>query len=201
MHALLVFSLMNDIRNLTDAAPGKRRIRKVSGYVPQKDNPFKKFAGMFFEEDFKTVRNGLFYEVIIPTIKGFIADIFIQGLERALWGTSSAKTRSRTDYTRASRSSLVRDAVQPETETKERFSFTDVVMQDRSSAQDLLDSLREAIKEYGSVSVNDLYDALDRSDNQDFVNVHWGWKNLDDVQIKRTRTGWWVDLPKPVSLR
>ena len=179
---------------------GERKIRKVSGYVPQKTSPFKKFVDIFFEEDFKTVRDGLIYDVIVPTIKSFIADIFIQGLERALWGTSSAKTRGRTDYTRASRSSLVRDAVQPES-SKQRFDFSDIIMDDPGKARSLLESLRETIETYGDVNVNNLYDTLGRSDKQNWVNEHWGWKNLDNVTIKRVRTGWWVDLPQPISLK
>ena len=205
-----------EVNRITSGTGSKKKetrpIKHVSGFVSNpKKSPMRKFADVFFEEDLKTVKESLIREVVIPTIKGFLADIFIGGIERTLYGSSGRGTsnvgrtltnslvRSVTstpynDYTQAQRTQVINN--QP------RFSFRDVVMRDRSSAEDLLRTLREAIDRYGNVSVAELYDALDATDEagSDYMDNKWGWTNLDNVQIKRVNYGYWLDLPRPVAL-
>lgn len=205
----------SEIRRVTGSGENERpkyNIGKVSGFVTKK-SPWKKFTDTFFEEDLETVKKSLVREVIVPTIKGFLADIFIGGIERTLYGSSGRGvnnggrtfsnslvrtiTTSQHDYTSHSKGAAVID------ETERKFTFKDVVMSNRSSAQHLLDTLRQAIIDHHSVSVAELYDALDATDEagMDYTDNYWGWTNLDNVQIKRVSNGYWLDLPKPVSLK
>lgn len=195
-----------------------RPIKKVSGYVPNpQKSPLQKFADVFFEEDIRTVKESLVSDVIVPTIKGFFADTLIGGIERLFYGNSKRRTNSN-GFIRTMGNNLVRDYVPKAfdystrnnrtttlmaADEGDKFSFTDVVMRDRASAQDLLDTLRESIRQYGNVSVAELYDALDATEEagSDYSDNYWGWTNLDHVVIKRTSSGYWLDLPKPVSLR
>lgn len=198
----------------SDDVRRKHSLKKVAGFVAKKRrSPFKTFASVFFEEDLPTVKESLIKEVIIPTIKDFMADIFIGGIERTLYGGSSRRKSDRGYSNGLVRSSLdgyrdyTRNSVRRRSEEKERderaekFSFEDVVMRDRASAQDLLDTLKAAITKYGNVSVSELYDTLDVTENVNFTDNYYGWTDLSAAQIRRVRNGYWIDLPKPVSLK
>jgi hypothetical protein len=185
----------------------KHALRKVGGYAGElKKNAFQKFADVFFEEDLPTVKRSLIREVVIPTIKDFIADIFIGGVERTLYGTGSRTKRDYSSRVKNVSSASWRsyyDGKRDSSRTKDDdddFSFKDVVMRDRSSAQDLLDTLKEAIRDYKNVSVAELYEALDK-ESVNFTDNYYGWTDLSDATIRRVATGYWLDLPKPEQLR
>ncbi len=196
-----------------------RHLKKVTGLVTEEEkSPVQKFINVLVEEDFRTVKRSLIQDVVIPTIRDFLADIFIGGIERTLYGGSGVRRHSRSSQTPSSySSSLVRPdpvrepyynmygtnkAVQkPQLATKvSRFDFSDVVMRDRASAQDLLDILRLAIAEQGYVTVGELYDALDKVDDLDFTDNYYGWRDLSGARIKRVFSGYWLDLPDPVQI-
>lgn len=193
----------------------KHPIKKVSGLVKDyKKSPFRKFTDVFFEEDIHTVKESLVREIVIPTIKNFMADIFIGGIERALFGESRGRRSPTTNYS----SSLVRSITnisgyrdyssqqkqQQTNNVTKKFTLDDVVMSDRASAEDLRLALIEEINTHGSVSVAQLYDSIsDESDigNMDFANNYYGWKNLDGLQIAHVGYGMYkLIFPKPVQL-
>lgn len=186
-------------------------IKKVGGFVKKK-SPWKRFKDNFIEEDFPTVTKGLYNEFVRPTIKGFMADLVVGWAERTFGVGSYARkavrrsvadslVRDSLDY-----SSLSRDRVrrlsdsQARRDEAKKFNLDDIVMRDRASAQDLLDTLRETIREYGQVSVGELYDILDRTDS-DFTDNYYGWTDLNEVPIRRTATGYRLVLPEVKPLR
>lgn len=207
----LVRSEINRVSGETQ--PQTRPIKKVNGFVSNpKKSPMRKFADVFIAEDLGTVKESLVQELIVPTIRNFIVDILVGGVEKLFLGEGRSRGYSERTFT----NSLVRSITttpyndysaksrQPaQSERVLRFSFRDVVMRDRASAQDLLDTLRHAIATYGNVSVAELYDALDCTEEAgaDYMDNKWGWTNLDNVPIKRVASGYWLDLPKPVSLK
>ena len=188
----------------------QHHLRKVGGYSGElKKSPFKKFADVFFEEDLPTVRRDLLREVIIPTIKDFMADIFIGAVERTLYGSSGSSRRKSSRRTMGSKrvsspsyasyyeGKIARD---PEVPFDEDFTFKEIVMRDRASATDLLKMMRDAIEEYGNISVAELYESLDK-ESLNFADNYYGWTDLSKAQIRRVNTGYRLDLPKPVQLR
>lgn len=86
-----------------------------------------------------------------------------------------------------------------------RFTCNDVIMRDWASAEDLLNSLRENIAAYGSVSIAELYDAMYPNDDGpfdiEFNDHYYGWKNLDDIQMRSVPGGVQLMLPKPIQIR
>lgn len=76
-------------------------------------------------------------------------------------------------------------------ETKE---FTPVVVEDRSSAEEVLTSLRSVLEKYDVAMLVDLYDLVGLSSV--FEDSRWGWNDLSDAKIQEVEHGWEIILPK-----
>ena len=76
-------------------------------------------------------------------------------------------------------------------ETKE---FTPVVVEDRSSAEEVLTSLRSVLEKYDVAMLVDLYDLVGLASV--FEDSRWGWNDLSDAKIQETEHGWEIILPK-----
>ena len=192
----------------------KHALKKIDGYAGElKRSAWRKFKDTFFEEDLPSVKKDIIKDIAIPAIKDLIADIFIGGIERTLFGTGVRSSRRlRTGYSQLARriaqpsyASYYDNRRQPARESEVPFdedetTFKNIVLRDRAAATDLLETLREAIRDYGNVSVAELYEAVDK-ESLNFTDNYLGWTNLDNVQIRRVSTGYWLDLPKPVQLQ
>ena len=190
----------------------KHELTKVEGYLKNTySSPIRKFASVFFEEDLPTVKRSLIKHVIIPGIKDLFYDIFVSGVERTLYGDS---TRSVSTRIKNAGGSLVRNysavsdtrrrVADAQEDVSSKFSYKDIIMRDRASAQALLDIMQEAIKTYNNVSIAELYDAIgdeEAKESMEYTDNYWGWTNLDSARIQRVAKGYWLILPKPVSLR
>ena len=196
--------------------PARRAMRKVKGLAKKRrKSPFKKFADVFFEEALSTVKQSLITEVIIPTIKDFLADIFIGGVERTLYGSGSSRSKrsrkvsnslvpvtSYNAYYNSDRKRLTTKDKKEKKEDIETFTFEDIVLRDRASAKDFLDDINARIVEYGNISIAEVYEALDEElVSVNFSENDYGWdKVLPNEIIVRVPNGFWLNLPKPVQL-
>ena len=203
----MIDEIVNDIvDSVNDDIP--RAHKQINGVVTKRSIWYK-FAKTFFEEDFDTVKKGIIADIIVPQIKGFIADIFIGGIERALYGNSSRGSNGR----KYNGSNLVRSLDDPSWRSNSstyppkdavrntsRFTFEDVVMVDRASAVDLINEMKADISRYGKVRVADLYEILKHPELIDHTDHKFGWTNLDNVQIRRVYSGFRVIFPEPVAL-
>lgn len=196
-----------------DVIQEKHKVKKVSGFMRDGDNSaLSKFKDTFFEEDAHTVGEGILEDVIIPTIKNLVADIFIGSIERALFGKSRSKGSGYTNYS----SSLVRTHTasgtnysnvskkpQQPKEEKEKISLNNLIMKSRPDAQCLIDEIKGEIYEHGQICVADVYEMLTSDDevgSTDFTDNYYGWKNIDGAYIKPAGSGFRVILPKPIQL-
>lgn len=78
------------------------------------------------------------------------------------------------------------------------YRYTHLVYTSKIDADNVLDSLRDTLCHYGTVSCFDLYElsgvpanALDRG---------YGWRDLSLAEVRVTNTGWIVSLPKALPL-
>lgn len=190
----------------------RRPLKKIDGFVENaKISPFRTFKKYFIEEDLPEVKKNLIEQVVVPRLKELACDIISGGAERIFLGQDRA-TRPASNGVRLI-NSLVRNANQitnystsslntTNTATSTtKHTFEDIVLVDRAAAQDLLDTLREAIAYNGNVSIAELYDALEVPDLGQWTDNDFGWKNLNNVQIVRVSSGYWLKLPKPEPLR
>lgn len=85
---------------------------------------------------------------------------------------------------------------------KEQQKQIDIIIETRKEAEVVLSHINDIFKDYGSVSVSDLYDLCGLTSN--FNDVQIGWEDPDSIAkmyIVRTRQGYQLILPKPVDLK
>lgn len=145
------------------------------------------------------------YDVIVPMIKDAAAAMF----NRALYGDGRGYTvgrqpnsYGRTDYGAYSRPRTDGSVRDPRRElsprAKTQHNFDEVVFNDRAEADLVLDRLMDLIDTYGVATVADFYDLAGIS--TDYPDNSWGWERLGGAAIRRTRAGYILDLPRPITI-
>ena len=145
------------------------------------------------------------YDVFIPMLKDAAAATF----NRALFGDGRGYTvgrqpnsYGRTDYGAYSRTRTGGSVRDPRRElpprVKTQHNFDEVVCNARAEADLVLDRLMDLIDTYGVATVADFYDLAGIS--TDYPDNSWGWERLGGAAIRRTRAGYILDLPRPVTI-
>lgn len=192
---------------------GPKEKRKVPGIIENYREPLmNRIIGAVFANDFKTVATSIVSEVIIPKTKDILADIFIGGIQKAIYGDSSGPTTYYSGYSsgpgrKASYDGYYKNGYHPPVETSApvKVHWDRIVFPDRESAVRLLSYLKDDLRRYqGGVSVLEMYDYVTEIDeelgaqiNSEFPDNNWGWTNLDKVQIVSVPRGYWVKFPRP----
>lgn len=189
--------------------PEERRVKApvTTGKVIEKKKGLgRKIAESFAGDDAQSVGQYILFEVILPNVKDLISDIFKQGIDRALYGSGSggrnprssilgSRGTSYTSYNKVSSGSSRREVTPKARATHE---FNEIILESRGEAEAVLDSLTLLVDEYDSASVADLYDLCEIT--AEHTDNKWGWIDLRDAEVRHTRDGYLLDLPKPVAL-
>lgn len=178
----------------------RKKMEKVTtGVVKTKNNELRRFKDVFIAEDAKTVKDHLWMDVLVPNVKKIIVDLIQDGISLLVYGTTSTR-KNNTPAGRVSYGSLYKAQSErkPQEGLRTSYSYADVTLESRADAEDVLDRLKEAINEYGSVSVADLYDLIGVTG--EFTDNKYGWVNLANADIQRVRDGYLLKLPKALPL-
>ena len=157
------------------------------------------FRRMVESVDFHSVGQHVWYEIAVPTIKSMISDMVSSGTERALFGEVRSRSRgilnSRTSYEKMYSGRNDRDRPpRVEYKTRARHSFEDVIFNSRGEAEEVLEKLEWLIETYDAASVSDFYDLI--GEDGAYTDRKWGWYDLTDAQVDRTREGFILRLPR-----
>lgn len=192
-----------------EEAPRESVEKIVVGKVVTKKQPWwKRIARSMVADDAQNIGDFILVDVIVPATKNLIRDIIFSGTERTLYGSSRARRSVglglrgevgslRTRYDRMSdgpgepRRTLSREA-------RARHDFDDVVLDDREEAIAVVETLIMRVDKYGSASVADLYDLVGVTGS--YADRRYGWSNLSDADVRQSRGGWLLDLPRPEPL-
>ena len=99
------------------------------------------------------------------------------------------------------RNSLAKTNYNTVMNTKRTKIDTKIVFKNRLEADVALETLRDCFKEFGVVSVSDLYDVAE-IDEYDHAYNRFGWKNYDAIhnaKVIKVKGGYMIDLPEPVE--
>lgn len=169
----------------------------VSG--PVKTKKKSKFAEMFLADDVHNLGSYILKDMVIPKAKAFIVDV----VDVLLNGSSSNRPSFRN--TRAGQISYIDYSSKTrnyssasDNTTRSGYSYEDIVVSSRAEAEEVLTRLDEAIETYGMVSIADLYDLVGKT--SDYTDQKYGWKNLRSAEAVRVSDGWWIKLPKAITL-
>lgn len=182
-----------------------RQIKPVAqARIEQKSRGLRRLKGALVAETGRALFDYILYDIVVPNLK----DALAAAVNRALFGDGRGyqvgprSTSHRTDYTAYSRGhsdGSVRDPrrdLSPRVKTQ--HNFDEVVFNDRAEADLVLERLMDLIDAYGIATVADFYDLAGIS--TDHPDHNWGWERLGSAAIRRTRAGYILDLPRPVTI-
>lgn len=175
----------------------KKKIEKVVvGRVKtKKKSGISKFFSGFLNDDTPNIKSYLYKDVILPTIKKTITDV----VDMILYGGDSRRSRSIAskvsyrsyyDEPRTSRN---------ETRSIQVYNYDDIVLETRGDAEEVLNQLNDLIDVYKIASVADLYDLVGITGN--YTDNKYGWTNLANADVVRTREGYKLKLPRALPLK
>lgn len=183
----------------------EKHVEKVAQGKRKRKPAAKRMGEAIVSEDMAEVRSYLVWDVLVPAVKDLIGDLVKKGIDAILYGGAHEPrnirregARSRASYSdyydRNKRGRDDRRA--PRRPKRAGFkSFDDIVFEDRFSAENVLDCLVDITMDYGMVSVADFYELS--GEEPEWTDNKYGWGELRDVHVVRTRDGWVIDLPKP----
>lgn len=178
--------------------PEKRVEKVISGTVKsKKKSEMQKFADVFISEDVNNVKSYIVMDVLVPAIKKAISDIVTNGIDMILYGeTGKSKKNSKVSYQKYYDSGK-KDYTAPKSRTS--YEYDELLFETRGDAESVLDAMNEIIAQYEVVSVADLYDLANVS-NDNYAANKYGWTDIAGCRAVRVRDGYILKLPKPTPL-
>lgn len=186
------------------AATEEKRVQKVvKGPVKTKKNEVRKLADIFISEDVSNVKSYIFMDVLVPAIKKAIYDIVTNGIDMFLYG-GTGKNKSSASGTKVSYRNYYEQKNtsghrgSESTRSRNGFEYDDIIFDNRGEAEAVKQQMQAAIGKYTFVSVADLYDMVDLP--APYTGHKYGWTDVSNVEVTRTRDGYMLKLPRAVPL-
>lgn len=169
--------------------------------VERKQSPASRVIHSFIADDAGGIWQFVLTEVVLPAARNLIFDTGKAALERALFG--DARPASSTGFGRRfNYGNVTRTATDPRPpvsrQARTNMDFRDIVLSSRADAENVLDSLRGLIVEYGVASISDLYGFVGMT--ADFTDDLRGWEDLRTASIRIVSGGHMLVLPRPIPI-
>lgn len=177
-----------------------------SGAVRRKRSLRRTFKESFIAGDFRSALQYVLFDVLLPAAKDTVVDAGAQGIEKLVFGDSRRRGATRPpsgptghiSYNQLSRQYGSRFSG-PERalsrQARARHNFDEILLDDRSEAEEVINRLFDLVSHYGSASIADLYELVG------LASVHtdnkWGWTDLTGAGVTRMHGGYLLDLPEP----
>lgn len=177
----------------------------VQGTVALKKKPAaKRLRESLGLEETRTVGDYLVWDVLLPAAKETIADVVKKGIDVFLYGgTDNAPRRKSGNKSHVSYegyySNKSRGDYKSSRANRYAVDFREFVFDDRRDADMVLNELCEIIDRYGFARVSDFYGLVGETE-RNFTDHGFGWDALGMACVERTRDGWVINLPRPISL-
>lgn len=213
----LVRNTLNDIapNNSDKAARGEdeeikenkklKPLVKKGNVVKKKRTVLDKFKDAFLGES-ENLGDYVLYDVLVPAFRDTISDmgfgiierLFGNGRSRHGRSTNVIRDRGRsyvsynntsTDNRRGGRD----DRRDFDRSSRARHDFDNVIFANKWEAEDVLAHLVDMIIEYGEATVRAFYELSNIE--ADYTDDKYGWTNLRDAYVDRTRNGYVIAFP------
>lgn len=179
----------------TPSEERKKLEKVVSGTVKtKKKSGVSKFFSDVVSDSASNIKTYIVKDVLIPAVKKGISDT----IDMILYGGTRKRTTnaSRVSYRSYYDEPRTRDDGPSRTAS---YHYDDIIIDNRGEAEAVLSQLDDAIDTYGMVSVADLYDLVGVSG--DYTDNKYGWTNLRNAEVIRTRDGYRLALPKALPIK
>lgn len=154
----------------------------------------------FISEDVNNVKSYIVMDVLVPAIKKAISDIVTNGIDMILYG-EAGKSKKNSTASKVSYQKYYdggkKDYAAPKSRTS--YEYDELLFETRGDAESVLDAMNEIIAQYEVVSVADLYDLANVS-NDNYAANKYGWTDIAGCRAVRVRDGYILKLPKPTPL-
>lgn len=163
----------------------KKKLEKVTtGKVTvRQQTDIQKVASAFLAEDLSTVKERIINDYAIPMLKNGIWSIFSSALSLMIFGEDRSRSQS-SNYVRGSSNSYDRYYANPNRSqpVNQRVipNWQNLTSDSRADMEGILDQMWEAIREYGQVSIGDLYDLAGMTCN--FTDNKYGGGQEDEPE-------------------
>ena len=183
----------------------EKKVEKViSGSAKTKQNNGRKLANIFISEDAANVKSYVFMDVLVPAIKKAISDIVTDGIDMILYGSTGGRSKSKSsgkvsyrDYYN-DRGSDRREGRYGGGSTRSRFDQDDIYFDNRGDAEMVRKHMLDVSYEYGMVRVADMYEFAGLA--APYTANNYGWMGLREIEIGRSRDGFYLKLPNAMLI-
>lgn len=183
--------------------PEKTIEKIIDGEVKiKKKSELQKLSDVFISEDVRDVKSYVFMDVLVPAIKKAVYDVITNGIDMILYGGNGSVDRKPSTASKVSYRNYF-DSPKRTTHLassgRNTYDYDDIIFDNRGEAEEVLSKMDEIIASYGTASVGDLYDLVGVTGR--YTDNNYGWTNLRNAQVMRTRTGGYIiKFPKVLPL-
>jgi len=192
-------------------APEKQKLKplvKKGNVIKKKRTLLDKFKESFLGES-ENLGDYIVHDVLIPAFRDTISDMGIGVIERMFGNGRTRHSGSRSSVVRDRGRSYVtynnsndnrrgnsRDDSRRDLDrgSRARHSFENVIFTNQWEAEEVLSHLVDMIADYGEATVKAFYE-LSNMDS-DYTDENYGWTNLRDAYVDRTRQGHVIIFPE-----
>jgi len=174
----------------------KERPKQVATVINQKPSGFIKFIKLFLPKDINEIKKDIITEVIIPSSKEFLNEVW----NTFLWGKSGQKSSSRSTGVKQviSYNSGFFDRREPVSQRPITFptsplEYEQFIFPTRADAESVIDGLSYYLSQSGMATLQDLYDLVGKT--CPYTYEKYGWRDISTVHIERVRNGYALKLP------
>lgn len=187
-----------------DSKVEERKATKVvrGSATIQKKGAISKFASIFIAEDIANVKEFIIKDVLIPTAKKAIDDIFSEGIHMLLYKGEPRRTTGRGGVSRVSYGGFYNNQQLKREETPRTQNLSDfenILFDNRGDAEAVLTQMDEIVSMYGIVSVADLYDSAGLT--CPFTWNNYGWRDIRSATVLSMQGGYVIKLPRPMPIK
>lgn len=183
----------NSHKSKKEVKKEEKKIEKVvTGSVKKKKkNKVTKLTSVFLPEDVTSVKDYILQDALIPAVKKFITD----SVDMILYGeTGSKKKRSSSFVSYRDFSDKRERKGYNDYKSRTMFDYDDIFLESRRDAENVLKQMHDIINDYGILSVADMFDLVGEPAN--YTMNKYGWHNIDNAEIVRTREGYKIKMPR-----
>ncbi len=170
----------------------------AKGTVKQQSD-FSKVVKLFVADDMATMKERLRDEVLIPAIKSLLADSLdtvLYGITGSRKGKTSGSSAGTVAYNSIYNGIKNNKSQTKASETLSRniYELKSIEFGNRGDAEAVIESMTDLIDTYKEVTVADYYDLVGVTGK--FTDNKYGWTNLQNASVSRSRGVYTLVLPK-----
>ena len=207
----LTRSSLNDIapnnsdKAVRESKNGKRQQLKPvvkSKATIKKRTMFDKVKDAFVG-DHDSIGDFILYDVAVPAFRNTMSDLGV-GIVEGIFGNTRSNGRGRGVVRDRGRSYISYNSIdegrrgygrdRDSRSARARHDFDNVIFGSRNEAEDVLSHLVDLTLEYGEASVREFYELSGVDTN--YTDDKYGWTNLRDAYVNRTRDGHVIIFPQ-----